>query len=115
MRALKRPGVMVLILSIMYRYIFVVSDEMMRMKMARDSRNFGGHRLWQWRTLGNMVGTLFLRTYERGERIYSAMVARGFDGQARILEQLRFQTEDAFFAAGCGIILVLIGLGNLVL
>ncbi|GAI09859.1 unnamed protein product, partial [marine sediment metagenome] len=66
LRGLKQlgiPKVIILILSFMYRYIFVLVDEVMRMRRARDSRNFGGGRLRQLRTLGNMLGTLFIRSY----------------------------------------------------
>ena len=80
---LHTPRVIVMILSFMYRYIFVLVDEVMRLRQARDSRNFGGKPLWQIRTIGNMIGTLFIRSYERGERVYTAMLARGFNGQAR--------------------------------
>ena len=55
----------------MYRYIFILMDEVMRMRQARDSRNFGGGRQRQVQTVGNMIGTLFLRSYERGERVYA--------------------------------------------
>jgi cobalt/nickel transport system permease protein len=95
---LRMPKVLVMILSFMYRYIFVLVDEVMRMKQARDSRNFGGKRTWQLKTIGNMVGTLFLRSYERGERVYGAMVARGFDGQTRTLSRPHFRTTDLYFA-----------------
>ncbi|GAJ02568.1 unnamed protein product, partial [marine sediment metagenome] len=63
------------------------------MKQARDSRNFGSSRLRQLRTIGNMVGTLFIRSYERGERVYAAMLARGFDGQCRTLKRLNFRWQ----------------------
>ncbi len=92
------PQVMILILSFMYRYIFVLVDEVMRMQQARDSRNFGGNRLHQLKTIGNMVGTLFIRSYERGERIYAAMLSRGFDGQVRTLHKLSFRPADAYFS-----------------
>ena len=94
------PRAMVLILSFMYRYIFVLVDEVIRMKQARDSRNFGGKRMWQLKTIGNMVGTLFLRSYERGERVYGAMVARGFDGQITTLSNLRLARRDLYFGVG---------------
>jgi len=110
---LRMPRVLVMILSFMYRYIFVLVDETMRMKQARDSRNFGGKRLWQIRTIGNMVGTLFIRSYERGERVYAAMVARGFDGQARTLNHLNFRLADACFGISCSLILILIGVFGL--
>ena len=104
---LHMPRVMVLILSFMYRYIFVLVDEVLRMKQARDSRNFGGSRLWQLRTIGNMIGTLFIRSYERGERVYAAMLARGFDGQSRTLNRLSFRSADTYFAVGFNLVVVL--------
>jgi cobalt/nickel transport system permease protein len=99
LRQLGIPQVMILILSFMYRYIFVLIDEVMRIQQARDSRNFGGSRLHQLKTIGNIVGTLFIRSYERGERIYAAMLARGFDGQVRTLNRLSFRQADAYFTA----------------
>ena len=100
------PRVMVMILSFMYRYLFVLVDETMRMKQARDSRNFGGKRVWQIRTIGNMIGTLFIRSYERGERVYAAMVARGFDGQTRTLDRLDFRKADAYFGISLSLVLI---------
>ncbi len=110
---LRMPRVMVMILSFMYRYLFLLVDEAMRMRQARDSRNFSGSWLWQLRPVGNMVGTLFMRSYERGERVYVAMVARGFDGQVRTLNRLNFRLADACFGIGCGLVLSLAYLINL--
>ncbi len=112
---LKIPRVLVMIMSFMYRYIFVLTDEVMRMKQARDSRNFGsgGRRLWHIKTVGNMIGTLFIRSYERGERVYASMVARGFDGHSRTLDRLYFKSADFYFAIALGISLALITLLNL--
>ncbi len=107
------PQVLVMILSFMYRYIFVIIDEMMRMKQARDSRNFGGGKLWQLRTIGNMIGTLFIRSYERSERVYAAMISRGFDGQTRTLDNLNFRRSDIFFIITLVIILAAINIVNL--
>ena len=109
---LRFPGVLVLLLSFMYRYIFILTDEVMRMKQARDSRNFGGKRRRQIKTIGNMIGTLFLRSYERGERVYAAMAARGFDGHSRTLTRLHFSRRDALFTAGLGLALVTINVLN---
>ncbi len=110
---LHMPMVMVMILSFMYRYIFILVDEVMRMKQARDSRNFGGKRLWQIRTIGNMIGTLFIRSYERGERVYLAMLARGFNGQTRTLDHLSFRRADAYFGISFSLVLVLTSVFNL--
>ena len=104
---LRLPRVMVMILSFMYRYIFILTDEVLRMKQARDSRNFGGSRLWRIKTVGKMAGTLFIRSYERGERVYTAMAARGYDGQTRTLRQLNFGLSDLLFGAGFGLVVIL--------
>lgn len=110
---LRLPRVIVMLLSFMYRYLFILVDEVMRMRQARDSRNFGGKRRWRIGTVGNMIGTLFIRSYERGERVYAAMMARGFDGCSRTLDRLRFSRQDAYFIASLGLTLVFISLFNL--
>jgi cobalt/nickel transport system permease protein len=78
---LRAPRLMVMLASFAYRYIFVLVDEAERMERARDSRCYGGRWLWQAKVIGQMIGTLFLRSYERSERVYVAMVSRGFDGR----------------------------------
>ena len=113
MENLRLPRVMTMILSFMYRYIFVLVDEVMRMKQARDSRSFGGRRLWQLRTIGNMIGTLFIRSYERGERVYAAMMSRGFNGHTRTLEDLNFRLSDALFGVSLGFIIIAVTVLNL--
>lgn len=107
---LRMPGIMVMILSFMYRYIFVIVDEVMRMKRARESRNFGGKRIWQIKTIGNMVGTIFLRTYERGERVYQSMVSRGYEGQIRTLDSMSFSRRDTYYSIIIPLLLLSIGL-----
>lgn len=110
------PQVMVMILSFMYRYIFVLVDEAIRMQRARESRSvaasfpFSRKWLWQIRAAGGVIGTLFIRSYERGERIYRAMLARGFQGEAQTLSDVRFGLGDACFAAGFLLCLTLITL-----
>lgn len=92
LRALRLPAVMVAILSFAYRYLFIMVDEAQRMLRAREcraaalpGRPAGGSIPWRAAVVGRMVGTLFLRAYERSERIYVAMLARGFDGEVRAL------------------------------
>jgi len=65
------------------------------------------------RTIGNMIGTLFIRSYERGERIYAAMLARGFDGHSRTLNRLDFRRADAYFGASFGLAIILTGVFNI--
>jgi cobalt/nickel transport system permease protein len=105
------PRVMVMLLSFMYRYIFVLTDEAMRLKRARDSRNFGGSNWWQIKTVGRMISTLFLRSYERGERVYVAMLARGYDGHSRTAESsLSYRQRDAYYGVGAGLVIISAGL-----
>lgn len=94
---LKLPMVMIMLISFMYRHIFVLVDEIMRMIRARDSRSFGGNRMWHIRTIGNIIGTLFIRSYERGERIYVAMLSRGFNGKINILDDFKINNIDISF------------------
>ena len=91
MRALRLPCTLVAIVGFLYRYLFVLADEARRMLQARKARSAapdgrgGGSVAWRARVTGSMAGTLFLRSYERSERIYMAMLARGYDGTVRTL------------------------------
>lgn len=78
---LRLPNLLVQIVSFMIRYVNVVSDEMSRMKVARLSRGFEAQGVRSWRFLANVAGALFIRSYERGERVYLAMLSRGYAGK----------------------------------
>ena len=77
---LRVPQVMVGITAFMIRYADVLGDEVRRMNIARQSRGGGGGRVGQVRALASTAGTLFVRSYERGERVYLAMESRGYAG-----------------------------------
>lgn len=77
---LKLPALMVNIASFMLRYLNVVTDEMERMRIARASRGFEARGIKDWRILSSVIATLFMRSYERGERVHLAMLSRGFTG-----------------------------------
>ncbi len=82
--ALTRLGVPALVTSmlvLMIRYIDVLGDEARRMRMARLSRGDSPRLLHQAGAVARGIGVLFLRSYERGERVYLAMLSRGFDGR----------------------------------
>jgi len=106
MYRLRVPQVFVQIISFMYRYMFVLADQAMRMQMARDSRNYGLNRGNIIKTMGNMIGILFIRSYERAERIYAAMLSRGYNGEIVVVNQLRFRLPDAYFALSLCLLLV---------
>ena len=77
---LKLPALMVQIASFMLRYVNVVNDEMERMKVARESRGFEATGLKHWKVLATAAGALFIRSYERGERVHLSMLSRGYEG-----------------------------------
>jgi cobalt/nickel transport system permease protein len=88
LRALRLPAIMVSIISFMYRYLAVLGGEATQMDRAKQARSAvvpgrkgGGSLRWRAGVTGSMVGSLFLRSYERSERIHAAMLARGFQGQ----------------------------------
>ena len=80
---LRVPKLFTMIMSFMYRYIFILTDELMRMRRAKDARSVGGKRFFHIKALSNMLGLLFIRAYERAERVYLAMCARGYDGEVK--------------------------------
>jgi cobalt/nickel transport system permease protein len=93
---LRLPRLMVAIISLMYRYLAVLIGEATRMMRARSSRAAVPHGSrppgWRWhgRVVGNMVGALFIRAYERSERVYVAMQSRGYAGHIRHLHDRPF-------------------------
>lgn len=107
LRELHLPRILISIISFMYRYLAVLGDEASRMIRARDARSAagphghgGGTIRWRAIVAGRMVGSLFLRAYERSERIYAAMQARGFDGEFRHLRARRLARVEIAWLAG---------------
>lgn len=78
---LRMPSLLVQIMGFMVRYLEVVTDELHRMKVARDSRGFSARDPRHWPVLARSVGALFIRSFERGERVHLAMLSRGYDGR----------------------------------
>ncbi len=98
--ALGMPSILVSTISFMYRYLFVLADEVLRMLRAKSARSPRlAHKpkpsiLWEGRVAGSMVGSLFIRSIERSERVYSAMLSRGFDGRVLISRKLKMTQTD---------------------
>lgn len=81
------PAVFVAMLGFMYRYTFILWEELRRLQNAREARDFGGGSRWRhWITGAQMIGLLLLRAMERAERTHRAMLARGWDGSIRSLD-----------------------------
>jgi len=76
------PGVVTSVLVLMIRYVDLLTAEASRMRMARIARGDSPRTLHQAAAIATGIGALFLRSYERGERVYAAMLSRGFDGKA---------------------------------
>lgn len=75
---LRVPAAIVGIVGFMFRYLDLIVDELGRMRRAMVARGYAPRWLWQARPIAASAGTLFVRTYERGERVHDAMVARGY-------------------------------------
>jgi cobalt/nickel transport system permease protein len=92
LRAFGIPKVMISVMTMMWRYLDVILDEARRMMQARaarsscssmGSRKMGGNLHFRAMVTGSMAGSLFIRSLERSERIYQAMLARGYNGDPR--------------------------------
>lgn len=100
MGALRFPNLLIATIGFMYRYLFVIVDEARRMMQARAARSVevpGGANpsiRWRGRVAGMMVGSLFLRALDRSERVYVAMLSRGYDGNIHTLTHFTMKIVD---------------------
>ena len=99
------PMVLVGIISFMYRYLFVLVDEALRLIHARQARSarfantgaHGGSLLWRAKVTGSMVGQLFVRSLERSDHVYNGMLARGYQGRLMTMNPHVMQRKDWLF------------------
>jgi cobalt/nickel transport system permease protein len=96
---LRMPRLLTVIAAFMYRYVFVVVDEARRMRAALAARAYRPRHLGHVAAIGRLVTALFLRSYERGERVYLAMLARGYGGTMPRFAVLAFRRADTVFLA----------------
>ena len=106
LRRLAVPEAFISQLLFLYRYLFVLTEETMRMVRARDLRSFG-RRGRGAGVFSALVGTLFVRTVERAERIHRAMLSRGFTGAIRSHRRYRFGINDVICLSLTAAVLVL--------
>ncbi len=104
---LRAPRLLVLIAAFMYRYLFVIVDELRRMRAALVARGYRPRHALQAAALGRVATALFLRTYERGERVHLAMLARGWRHTMPRLDVLALQRADALFLAAVAVLVPL--------
>lgn len=91
---LKVPPLLIAILASMHRYLDLLIDEFMIMRRAAIARNLMTGRRWQRLVIGNMIGSLFIRTYDRGDRIHQAMLSRGYQGAVISNEPIKLRIRD---------------------
>ena len=117
---LRVPSILTTIIAFLYRYLFVLADEVSRLLRAREARSAaaagsrsGGSVAWRARVAGNMAGQLFLRSYERSDRVYNAMRARGYAGHLMTINPHILRRVDYLtVAAALTIILILQWVGR---
>lgn len=111
---LRVPSILTTIIAFLYRFLFVLVDEVFRLMRARESRSAavatgmrsGGSVAWRARVAGNMAGQLFLRSYERSDRVYNAMLARGYKGRMETINPHELRRGD-YFTAALALLLIL--------
>jgi cobalt/nickel transport system permease protein len=106
------PKAFVVQLLFLYRYIFVLTDEAMRLSRARALRSFQGRGLG-FRVFSYLVGQLLLRTLDRAQRIHLAMLSRGFDGKIRLARALHWRRQDTAFLLGWSTLFILMRCYNI--
>ncbi|MFI1357329.1 cobalt ECF transporter T component CbiQ [Streptomyces sp. NPDC020898] len=112
LQRLKLPPLLVQIASFMIRYGDVIADEMRRMRIARESRGFEARGVRHWGVLAKSAGALFIRSYERGERVHLAMVSRGYTGSMPVIDEVtasRAQWSYAFALPAAAFVVCLLG------
>ncbi|SEN42649.1 cobalt ECF transporter T component CbiQ [Nonomuraea pusilla] len=85
---LRLPSLLVQIAMFMLRYLDVIVGEMRRMRVARESRGFAARDVRQIPVIARSAGALFIRSYERGERVHLAMLSRGYTGSMPIIDEM---------------------------
>ena len=85
---LRVPTVFTQIATFMLRYLDILADDARRMRIARLSRGYDPRFLWQVKAFAISIGALFIRSYERGERVHLAMVSRGYAGSMPVIDEV---------------------------
>lgn len=91
------PRVLTAIAGFMVRYLDIVAGEFSRRRVAMASRGYAPRWIWEGGPLAQSAGSLFVRSFERGERVHQAMVARGFAGHMPRFRE-RSATPDQWLA-----------------
>ena len=107
--AMRFPRLLVFLMLLTYRYVFLLMEEFARLRIALRVRGFRNRaNPHSYRTIGQVAGTLLVRSHERSERVAQSMRSRGFDGQFRSLDEFATAPTDVLiFGLMVGYVLVL--------
>jgi len=97
-RRLKIPAIVTTISALLYRYIFLLSDEWLKTARARDSRTPGALQVNRYKVFGNQVALVFYRSWERSQLIYKSMLSRGFMGEFPDTQEMKLRDSDIVFS-----------------
>jgi len=113
--ALRFPQVGILILGMTYRYIFLFLRVVEAMFLARRSRTVGPSNIRQQHNwIAARLGFLFGKSYHLGNEVYLAMLSRGWNGQARLLDDFHLRRRDAAWSGFVLGTILLIGLWEMI-
>jgi cobalt/nickel transport system permease protein len=112
LRGIGVPAMLTGVMAVMLRYAHVLRPELTRLRHARDARTIGSAGPGPVRSGANLLGTLFVRSFARAERVADAMAARGYDGRHRIYRRHPVRVVDVIGAVGALGIIVLIRIVN---
>lgn len=110
LQALRLPTALIAILTFFIRYVDVVSDQFARMRLAQRSRGLEVRSPRSWPVLASGLGALFVRSFERGERVHLALVSRGYDGRLPVPESEGRSWPAALLPGAAAVVLVTVGL-----
>lgn len=103
LQSLKIPNIIIVLLMFTYRYFFVFIEEKERMRLARKARGFhGGSHLFDrfsMKIISYTIGMILIRAYERGLRIYDALINRGYTGRIKTINEMKIRYVDVLFCS----------------
>lgn len=108
LKSLRIPFIFIMILSLMYRYLFILQEKAISMDRTRRMRTFRNSFFSQVKAMGNIIAMLFIKSYNKGEQIYISMCLRGFDGNTKTLDRLAIRKYDILFLSLALLYLVVI-------
>jgi len=94
LRKLKMPKLIGVISALMYRYVFLIHDEILRTNLARESRCPGSLKMSRFKVYGNQAAMIFVRSLERSHILYSSMLSRGFNGEFPSMRKFSLKGTD---------------------